>query len=88
MMGIQSSTRCPSRSQTLPPWTNVGEILQGALAAPDANREFLSKLLKCMRLREESWQLTIEALQTDDEEKHQQADAKWLEAEALVDELE
>jgi rhomboid protease GluP len=75
------------QSEILSPWLDARRSMEEFVDAPYVDGAYLSGLVKYMQLREESWQLTIEALQEEDPDKHQQADEKWLAAEAMVDEL-
>jgi hypothetical protein len=71
----------------LSPWIDARRSMEEFLETPHVDRAYLTELVKYMHLREESWQLTIEALREGEPDKHQQAEEKWLAADAMVDEL-
>ena len=71
------------RTEILPPWKQVREHLDKLKNIPAGRRELLHQIRDHLALREESWTLLIQALETSDTEKFMEYKAKWEQADGL-----
>lgn len=75
------------RTEILPPWKQVREHVDSLKNIPAGRRELLHQIRDHLALREESWTLLIQALETSDTEKFMEYKAKWEQADGLSKQL-
>jgi rhomboid protease GluP len=71
----------------LPPWIESRGRIEKLLDAPYGNRAYLSRLVKYMRCREESWQMEVQGLREQNPATLKQASDRWTAADKMAREL-
>ena len=76
------------KKEILPPWNQVREHVDQLKNVPSARRGVFHQIRQQLLVREESWNLMIEALEKDDAEKFGEFQEKWKQANYLRKNLE
>ncbi len=76
------------QKEILPPWKRVQDHVDQLKNIPASRRELLHQIRQQLLVREESWQLMIEALQKNDAQKFAEFQDKWKQANHLRKQLE